>query len=73
MKKYEFIIRTYEKEVFESTLANDDNALGDRLSEDFGANSFRIVSIFPVEITEQNSKKVVFKAVFEREIDTQDE
>lgn len=67
--KYNYIVKTYNKQEFKDKLKNTDERLSLFLTEEATILNAKIVSIFPVERIECGKSIVYIKVIFEKEVE----
>ena len=69
MDKYEYIVKTYNKQDFQDKSKNTDEHLSSFLTEEATTLNAKIVSAFPIEREECGKSIVYIKVIFEKEVE----
>ena len=66
MDKYEYIVKTYNKQDFQDKSKNSDERLASFLTEEATILNAKIVSVFPFEREECGKNRSYIKVIFEK-------
>lgn len=69
MKKYEYIVKTYNKQEFQDKSKNADERLSSYFTGEATTLNAKIVSLFPFEREECGRDRFYIKVIFEKEIE----